>query len=149
MRAALDLTRHHRRGRRKAREIAAAMDVPEGYLPHILADLVRNGILTAVAGPDGGYALASEPERITLLDVLVAAEGEIELDDCVMRGGPFDWGLGCPMHEAWVRTRDAMASELGSTSLAAVAAIDGRMQAGTYRPSAALRAHLPRRRRIP
>lgn len=148
LRAALDLARHYGRGRRKAREIATAMSMPEGYLPHILAELVRSGVLTAVAGPDGGYALAREPERISMLDVLVAAEGEIELQDCVMRDGPCDWERGCAMHDAWVRTRDAVAAELRSTTLAAVAAIDGRIAAGTYRPSATPRAHLPRRPRI-
>ncbi|MHC4067293.1 MAG: RrF2 family transcriptional regulator, partial [Planctomycetota bacterium] len=57
VRAVLDLASHFGRGRRKAREIATVMDIPERYLGQILADLVRADLLSAVAGPDGGYSL--------------------------------------------------------------------------------------------
>ena len=91
VRAVLDLASHTEQGRRKAREIATTMDIPERYLGQILANLVREGLLVAVAGPDGGYELAREPEEITLLEVVEASEGSIGLDECVLKGGLCDW----------------------------------------------------------
>src|SRR3990172_10072995 len=55
VRAVLELARHYGAGRRKAREIAAEMDIPHRYLQQILNTFVRSDLLTAAAGPDGGY----------------------------------------------------------------------------------------------
>ena len=51
--------------RQKAQVIADEMDIPSRYLRQILADLVQEGLLTAVAGPAGGYCLAMEEYRDT------------------------------------------------------------------------------------
>lgn len=37
VRAMIDLARHYGDGRRKARQIARTMDIPERYLPQLLA----------------------------------------------------------------------------------------------------------------
>jgi Rrf2 family protein len=132
VRAVLDLASHWDHGRRKAREIAATMDIPETYLGQILANLVRESLLVAVAGPDGGYALAREPDKITLLEVVEASEGPIGLDECVLKGGLCDWESVCPLHVAWSRAQAAFVSELRSTTFADLAEIDSAIAAGTY-----------------
>jgi Rrf2 family protein len=132
VRAVLDLARHHGCGRRKAREIASEMDVPARYLPQILADLVRGGLLSAVAGPEGGYALAREPAFVTLLEVVEAAEGSIVLDECVLRGGPCDWTNACPLHGAWSRAQSALSEELRNTTFDELASVDARIEGGAY-----------------
>ncbi len=133
VRAMVDLARHHGAGRRKTREIAEAMDIPQRYLTQILASLVRDGLLAAVAGPDGGYSLARPPAEVTLLEVVEAAEGPIALDQCVLRGGPCDWEDACPLHAAWARAQGALVGELAGTTFAELAAADAALQAGTYR----------------
>lgn len=132
VRAVLDLASHTEQGRRKAREIATTMDIPERYLGQILANLVREGLLVAVAGPDGGYALAREPEEITLLEVVEASEGSIGLDECVLKGGLCDWESVCPVHVAWSRAQAAFANELRVATFADFASIDAAIAAGTY-----------------
>lgn len=79
VRAVLDLSLHHRSGLRKAHQIASSMRIPENYLARILADLVRSGLISATAGPGGGYELRRPPSQLCLLDVVDAAEGAIEL----------------------------------------------------------------------
>ena len=133
VRAVLHLARHAGDGRQKAREIAAEMDIPDRFLTQILANLVREQLLTAVAGPDGGYELARDPEEITLLEVVEAAEGPIRLDTCVLRGGACDWTEACPLHETWSRAQSAMTQELAAASFGDLARIDAAMIAGTYR----------------
>ncbi len=130
VRAMLELARHHGQGRRKAREIAAVMDIPERYLPQILALLVRHRLLVATAGPDGGYELARKPGEITLLEVVEAAEGPLATDVCLLRGGPCDWEHVCPLHTPWSRAQEALADQLRGTTFQELADADADLEAG-------------------
>ncbi len=121
VRAVLDLAIYHRRGRRKAQEIAASMRIPEKYLARILADLVHSGLISATAGPGGGYELRRPPSQICLLDVVEAAEGRIELQDCVLRGRPCGSSGQCAVHQAWSEAQEAMARRLRRTTFAEIA----------------------------
>ncbi len=131
VRAMLEIARH-RGERRKAREIATAMDIPHRFLTQILAELVQAGLLEAVAGRSGGYVLARPSEEISLLDVVEASEGPIALDVCVLRGGPCSWEDSCPVHIPWARAQNAMAEHLGQTSFADLVEIDEQLEAGTH-----------------
>lgn len=130
VRAVLDLARHAGTGRRKSREIAEVMDIPERYLPQILALLVRHGLLVATAGPDGGYELARPPAKITLLEVVEAAEGPVANTECLLRGGPCDWEHACPLHAPWSRAQSALTAQLRRTTFAELAASDKALEAG-------------------
>jgi Rrf2 family transcriptional regulator, cysteine metabolism repressor len=57
--------------------IAERRRIPEKYLPHILLQLKRAGIVKSVRGAQGGYLLARAPEQISLLDVVRAIDGPI------------------------------------------------------------------------
>jgi Rrf2 family protein len=130
VRAMIELARHYERGRRKARQIAGAMDIPERYLPQLLAPFVRDGLVTATAGPDGGYALAVTPASISLLEVIERAEGPLESPVCVLQGGPCDWEQICPVHDSWVRGRIVLARELAATTFADLAQADEAIERG-------------------
>jgi Rrf2 family protein len=132
VRAVFDIARNSDAGRRKAHEIAASMEIPDRYLSQILAHLVSEGLLNAVAGPDGGYSLARAPETITLLDVVETAEGPILLDQCVLRGGPCEWDVVCPVHIPWSRAQKALMAELSKTTFADLADFAGEIKAGTF-----------------
>lgn len=132
VRAMLALARAYGDGRRKARQIAGVMDIPERYLPQVMAPLVRNGLVQATAGPDGGYELAHAPQDITLLQVIEAAEGPIAGDQCLLQGGPCDWEDVCPVHEVWSRAHTSLAKELRNTTFKALARSDERLEAGTF-----------------
>ena len=134
IRAMLAVARHYDAGRRKAREIAAEMDIPDTYVTQILANLVKHDLLTAVAGPDGGYHLARRPEEITVLDVVEAAEGQLALEACVLRGGPCDWGDICPIHETWSQAQTTLIDVLSGVTFGDLSAVDRAMEAGTYEP---------------
>jgi len=130
VRAMLELARHYGRGRRKSREISHVMDIPERYLPQILASLVRQQLLVATAGPEGGYELARPPSDISLLEVVEAAEGPIAADECLLRGGPCDWEHICPLHHPWSRAQQALAQQLQRTNFEELAQTDALIEAG-------------------
>ncbi len=131
VRASIDLARHWGGPPRKAREIATSMDIPQGALKQILPDLVGHGVLASAAGPNGGYRLARPPEKITVLDIVEAAEGYFELDQCVLRGGPCDWTNACPIHDTWANAQQVFANSLATTDLANLAHIDDNIESGT------------------
>ncbi len=120
------------------------MDIPAAYLSQILAALTKQGILTATAGPHGGYTLAQPPAHITLLQVIEAAEGSTLLDQCVLRGGPCDWDRICPLHQLWSEAQAACTERLASTHLADIAHIDAAIQASTYQPPTRFPEHRTR-----
>ena len=129
VRAVLDVARAHGVGRRKTREIAGAMNIPVRYLSQILALLVRADILTATAGPSGGYELARTPDDLTLLDVVEAVEGPVSLDRCVVRGIPCSSDGICAVHDAWSAAQDAMVDRLRDTTFAELVARDRELRA--------------------
>lgn len=130
VRAVLFLARGYGSGRRKSREIAAAMEIPERFLPQILGSLIKGGIVTSVAGPDGGYELARNPAEVSLLEVVETAEGPIRKEKCVLSGGPCHWGVACAVHPAWAAAQDAFIESLKSSSFADLAATDEALEAG-------------------
>lgn len=124
VRAVLDLARAYGKARRKAREIAGRMAIPPKYLPQVLGDLIRAGLVESVAGPDGGYSLARAPGDISLLEVVEAAEGPVRNTKCFMRGGPCHWDDACSLHAAWAEAQEKMAAQLARTSFAELARLD-------------------------
>ena len=124
VRAVLDLARSYGVSRRKTREISDKMDIPPKYLPQVMGDLIRAGLVESVAGPGGGYSLARRPNDVSLLEVVEAAEGPIRNTKCLMRGGPCHWHDACSLHEAWAEAQDKMVSQLAKTSFAQLARQD-------------------------
>lgn len=128
VRAVLDLARAHGKARRKAREISERMDIPHKYLPQVLGDLIRGGLVESVAGPDGGYSLARPPGEVSLLDVVEAAEGPVRNRKCLMRGGPCHWDDACSLHDAWAEAQEKMVAQLAKTNFAQLARRDAALE---------------------
>jgi Rrf2 family protein len=56
--------------------LAEAEGVPPNYLVQILSDLREADLILSRRGKQGGYALAQPPEKITLLRIVRAVDGE-------------------------------------------------------------------------
>lgn len=55
------------------------------FLRKIMQKLHKAGIVHAVKGKGGGFALARNPENITLRQLMDALQGRLKLNDCVFR----------------------------------------------------------------
>ncbi|MGE5658450.1 MAG: RrF2 family transcriptional regulator [Actinomycetota bacterium] len=74
--ALLELAAHYPEGEPlQIRQIAALQNIPDRYLEQLLATLRRCGLIRSQRGAKGGYLLAKEPWKITLLEVLNCLEG--------------------------------------------------------------------------
>ena len=121
IRVVLELSRQQGRGRRKAREIGAQVDVPRAYLAQILARLVESGLVLSRAGPAGGYELAGRPADLDLLSVVEAVDGTLRSTECVMRGIACQEDGTCVVHEPWSRAQEALRARLAATTFADLA----------------------------
>jgi Rrf2 family protein len=124
VRAVYDLVLHHGETWRKAEDIARDRAIPRSYLAHLLADLVRAGIVTSHAGRRGGYQLTRPPAEIDLLTVVEVAEGAVASAHCVLLGGACPGDDHCAIHEPWARAQAALRDALRATTFADMAAVD-------------------------
>jgi len=90
----------------------------------LLVTLRKAGYVKSYRGTNGGYALAMAPADITVLDILTALEGPIEiLREQVPRGGlDFYWG----------RLEKAFAAPLAMTLDELVSERDSHREVFTY-----------------
>jgi Rrf2 family iron-sulfur cluster assembly transcriptional regulator len=110
-----------------ARRIAEEMAIPSGFLAHVLADLVRAGLVTGTTGRSGGYRLARPAGRIDLLQVVDAIEGDGLTGRCVLRGGPCRVDGTCVVHEPFMAATEALRRELRATSLKSLTGTPNRL----------------------
>ncbi|MFA6175493.1 MAG: Rrf2 family transcriptional regulator [Phycisphaerae bacterium] len=55
-----------------AQTISKEFNIPLPFLLKILKYLAKAGILSSKRGPSGGYVLARKPDKISLLDIIMA-----------------------------------------------------------------------------
>jgi Rrf2 family protein len=118
IRAAVSLARAEADALTSSARIAAAMGIPPRFLPQVMGDLVRAGLVEGVVGRAGGYRLARPPEAISLLAVIEAAEGDARRRTCVLKGVACGSQLsGCDVHGVFAAAQAALLQELEGTSL--------------------------------
>lgn len=105
--------------RRTASDLAKACEIPAGNVPTIMNILARAGILVCSPGRGGGCSLARDASAITMLQIIEALEGQLEISRCLLDSRRcHDRDPECAVHAAWSAGRDAAIGALGATSLA-------------------------------
>ncbi len=103
-----------------SRRIAEEMNIPPRFLPQVMGDLTRAGLVEAQPGRAGGYHLARRPEEITILAVVDAVEPENRRQTCVLRGGHCGPENPCEVHVVFFSGEDSLRELLGAATLAMV-----------------------------
>ena len=119
VRAMLSLTRPEAH-QLTAAALASQTGIPAGYVPQVMGDLVRAGLVANRRGRSGGYRLARPASDVSLLEVVEAVEGDGRRKTCVLRGGPCRRDGACDVHDAFFRAQEAVFGTLASVSLADV-----------------------------
>jgi len=135
VRAMLALSRLADDERLSVRRIAQEMEIPARFLPQVMGDLSRAGLVEATTGRSGGYRLARAPSSISILDVVEAVEGDSRRRGCVLRGGPCGLDGHCDVHDIFFAAQDAMLRTLSGAALADLPHRSGsRVGADEHRP---------------
>jgi Rrf2 family protein len=98
-----------------ADRLAEVTKVPRRYLYKVLQDLVRAELVRSQSGPHGGYALARDPAKITILDVVSAAAPLERIRHCPL-GLPSHTRL-CPLHKELDRVYASAEQALAKVTL--------------------------------
>jgi Rrf2 family protein len=107
------------------RRIAADMAIPPRFLPQVMGDLVRAGLVEGVPGRGGGYRLSRPAAEISLLTIVEAIEGDSRRTSCVLRGGPCRGDGACAVHATFIAAEEGMIAALEGMTLADVAGANG------------------------
>jgi Rrf2 family protein len=118
VRAMLALAEHDGDGWLSVARISAAMGIPERFLPRVMTELVRTGLVEGRLGRTGGYRLARPAGSITLLEVIQAVEPDDGQRTCVLRGGPCGRDGTCAVHAVFSDARGALLERLSRARLA-------------------------------
>lgn len=101
-----------------AKEIAETYRIPLPLLSKVLQKLARAGFLTSVQGTNGGYLLARDPKRITVLEVVRSIDGPIILTSCFTADHECDQSSSCTVREPLRRVHESILRLLDSISIA-------------------------------
>ena len=99
-------------------QIAKEQHIPPSFLAKIISQLSVAGLLHTARGARGGVTLAHRPEEITMLDVVEAIDGPINLNDCVVDSHGCGFDKECPMRTLWCEIQDTLVSRLKGTTFA-------------------------------
>jgi Rrf2 family protein len=98
-------------------EIAEAERIPSSFMAKILRYLVRGQLLRSVRGVNGGFALARPPSEITLLEIVQAVEGPMQLTPCTGASEGCEHTGECPAASIWDLVQGNMQAILAHTTL--------------------------------
>lgn len=82
-------------------KVAKAQRIPPAYLAKLMQTLAKKGFVRSVRGPEGGFVLVRDPEKMNVLEVIEAIEGPIFLNDCLIHQGQCPVDNVCPVHDVW------------------------------------------------
>jgi Rrf2 family transcriptional regulator, iron-sulfur cluster assembly transcription factor len=100
VRAMIDLARLDG-GQATAKEIAKRQEIPPKFLPQIMVDLSRAGLVQGTRGSGGGVRLAVDPAKVTLRRIVDAIEGPMALYACLEEGGVCHREGRCEVQHVW------------------------------------------------
>ena len=97
-------------------EAAATLEVSEAHLSKVFQRLAHAGLVRAVRGPKGGFALTRPAGRVTLLEVYEAIEGKLMPVSCLLGKRVCD-GRNCILGNLLDRTNRMVREHLAGTRL--------------------------------
>jgi len=118
VRAILHLARAGNTERSATSAIAKEQKIPPSFLAKIISQLSIAGLLHTSRGARGGVTLAREPREITLLEVVEAIDGPIQLNECVANEGVCTFEDNCPIRSVWCNAQDELVGRLRTTNFA-------------------------------
>lgn len=98
-------------------DIALRQDISLSYLEQLFARLRRSGLVASIRGPGGGYSLALPAEQISVAEIVIAINENIDATRCQgkenCRGDE-----RCLTHQLWQELTEHIYQFLHGTTLA-------------------------------
>ena len=98
--------------------IAKRIEAPKNYLGKLLQGLCARNIVSSQKGTGGGFRLGTEPDRITLYDIVEPIENVAMWEKCALGLKECSETDPCPVHDDWKVIKEAYLSFLRTTTVA-------------------------------
>lgn len=141
--AMLDLALHYEQGAVTLADIARRQGISLSYLEQLFARLRRHHLVDSIRGPGGGYSLAQEPDKISVAQIVVVINENIDATRC---GGEKNCAEDetCLTHYLWERLSDRIYEFLDGITLADLVARENVREVAQRQDERARRALAPR-----
>ncbi len=98
--------------------IAQITGVSENYLAQLAIGLRNHGLIVGVSGKHGGYHLTRTPDKISLLQIVKAVDGPVNVTECVANPAICLNSSMCEARMIWAIVSGSIESILENHSLA-------------------------------
>lgn len=119
--AMIDLALRQDKGPVTLAGISQRQEISLSYLEQLFGKLRRHEIVESVRGPGGGYNLARKAEDVTVADIVIAVDEQLDATQCGGKenchGADHEHGSRCMTHELWATLNAKMVDYLDSVSL--------------------------------
>lgn len=116
--AMLDLSLHDDKGPVSLLEISDRQSISLSYLEQLFSKLRRQGLVTSMRGPGGGYSLSRNPNDISVSNIIMAVDENLDVTNCGnASAGCNEDNKRCLTHNLWIDLSHRIQSFLDNISL--------------------------------
>ena len=99
------------------KDICKEIDAPEFFTAKILQSLAKQGIISSAKGPNGGFYVEKAQESLTLMDLVVAIDGDQLFTGCGLGLRQCSEATPCPIHSDFKVIREGLSQMLRNKKL--------------------------------
>ncbi len=114
--AMLDLAFHSRIRPVTLTDIATRQTISLSYLEQLFSRLRRASLVVGVRGPGGGYKLGREADVISIAEIILAVDEQVDLTNCESKANCQN-GQPCLTHDLWMGLSQTVSQYLEGISL--------------------------------
>ncbi|MFN0316432.1 MAG: Fe-S cluster assembly transcriptional regulator IscR [Burkholderiales bacterium] len=115
--AMMDLALREASGPVSLASISERQKISLSYLEQLFGRLRREGLVSSVRGPGGGYRLGKALEDISVAEIILAVDEPIDTTGCAGQENCKDDNSKCLTHDLWMALNQKIFDYLGSVSL--------------------------------
>lgn len=97
--------------------IAEELNIPKEFTSKILQSLTQNQLIYSKKGKSGGFRLGKPKSEITLMDIVVAIEGEEVFEGCMLGFPKCSSETPCHLHDKWSETKKDIRAMLNQLTI--------------------------------
>ncbi len=112
-----ELSSHPRETMITSKEISEKRSIPVNLVVQLLAVTREAGWTTGVRGPAGGIRLTSDPDKISLRQVIEKVDGPIGITRCLFSNTPCQDKTHCSLRGIWFKAQQSMLAVLEDVSI--------------------------------
>jgi Rrf2 family iron-sulfur cluster assembly transcriptional regulator len=110
--------------------ISERQSISLSYLEQLFSRLRKQGLVSSVRGPGGGYRIAKSHAEISVSDIITAVDEQIDATQCGGNEDCHDEGR-CMTHELWASLNGKILEYLSGVSLADMVEMQKKRGSGT------------------